>query len=70
LLQKTIIIGLGRPCAKSSSWGKSLGCQYYIAHGSTMYVEGSKVEDKLAIFRCPYCHLIICMSVIGKLFDT
>jgi len=54
LLQKTIIIGLGRPCAKSSNWGKNLGCQYYTTHGSTMYVEGSKVEDKLVIFRCPY----------------
>jgi hypothetical protein len=44
LLWKAIIIGLGRPCAKSSNWGKSLGCQYYTAHGSKMYVEVAKLR--------------------------
>jgi hypothetical protein len=69
LLQKAIIIGLGRPCAKSSNWGKSLVCQYYMAHGSTMYVEGSKVEDKLFLDVLIATISFIC-PIISKLFDT
>jgi hypothetical protein len=50
--------------------GQKPRLSYYMAHGSTMYVEGSKVEDKLVVFRCPYCCHIICMSIINKLSNT